>query len=414
MAEEQVGGDVVHDTHQTNCCIVGGGPAGMVLAHLLARKNIPVTLLEAHKDFDRDFRGDTVHPSTLEMMDQLGLADRLLQIPHGKVRSLSICTSEGSTQLVDFGRLKTRFPYIMMLPQARFLDFLAEETKKLPSFRLVLGANVQRLVQANGVVQGVRYRGSDDAWHEVGAPLTVAADGRFSKIRSLVGLHPKGVTPPMDVVWLRLPRQPGDGEDQGFFYVHGGRFAVALSRDRDWQIGYVILKGGFGQLRAQGIEALRKGLVDCIPWLVDRVGTIHDWNQVTVLSVESSRLELWHKPGLLLIGDAAHVMSPVGGVGINYAIQDAVVAANLLTESLRKGQVTDAELAEVQRQREGAIKTIQKFQGFMQNHLAAPALNPNAPFRLPLLLRVMSKLPWLRDLPARLVAFGVRRVRIEG
>ncbi len=402
----------VRDVKQTGCCIVGGGPAGMVLALLLARQGIDTTLLEMHNDFDRDFRGDTIHPSTLEIMDQLGLADRLLQLPHGAIHSLQVVTPEGTTTLADLRRLKTRFPYVMMLPQAKFLDFLAQEARVYPQFHLLLGANVQRLVQEQGEVRGVRYRGADDGWHEVRAPLTVAADGRFSKVRSLVGLEPVKTAPPIDAVWFRLPRRADDAASEGSFYIREGHFAVALNRGDQWQIAYVILKGSFAQVRQAGIEAFRRILAGLLPWAADRLDQLHDWHDVAVLSVESSRLKQWYQPGLLLIGDAAHVMSPVGGVGINYAIQDAVETANLLGDSLRKGQVRVEELAAVQQRREWPVRVIQRFQSFMQDRLAAPALQ-NKPFRLPLVLRVLLRLPVLRDLPARLVGFGIRRVSVK-
>ena len=223
----------IRDTRQTGCVIVGGGPAGLMLSLLLARQGVDVTLLEAHKDFDRDFRGDTVHASTLEILDQIGLADQALAIPHGKVDRLRVVTPEGEYTLIDLRGLRTRFPYVAMLPQARFLDFLAEQCKRFPNFRLVLGANVQRLVQEGDAVRGVRYRGEDDGWHEVRAPLTVAADGRFSKVRSLAGLEPEKMAPPMDIVWFRLPRRPGDPKDSGAFYIHGGHFAVMLERPEE-------------------------------------------------------------------------------------------------------------------------------------------------------------------------------------
>lgn len=403
----------VADVHQTSCCVVGGGPAGVVLALLLAHRGILVTLLEAHKDFDRDFRGDTIHPSTLEILDQLGLADRLLQIPHGELRRLQLITSQGAVTMADLSRLKTRFPFVAMLPQARFLDFLAQEAARYPAFRLVMGANVQRLVREDGVVHGVRYRGADDAWHEVRAPLTVAADGRFSKVRSLLGLEPVKTAPPMDVIWFRLPRQAEDPQDTVAFYIRGGHLVILLERAAEWQVGYVIVKGSFHELRAGGLEALRRSLAEMVPWLAGRVGHLTDWKQVAVLAVESSRLPRWYEPGVLLIGDAAHVMSPVAGVGINYAIQDAVEAFNLLAEPLQKGSVGVSDLAAVQKRREWPTRVIQAFQGQVQRQIAAPALAAGRPFRLPLLLRILLRLPVLRNLPGRLIAFGIRRVRVK-
>jgi 2-polyprenyl-6-methoxyphenol hydroxylase-like FAD-dependent oxidoreductase len=403
----------VADSHQTSCCIVGGGPAGMVLSLLLARKEVPVTLLESHHDFDRDFRGDTIHPSTLEALDQIGLADRLHQIPHVKLEAMKITSKGTTTTMAQFSRLKTRYPYIMILPQAKFLDFLAEEARKDPAFRLVLGANVQRRVQENGVFRGVRYRGLDDAWHEVRAPLTVGAGGRFSKVRSLSGAVPIKATPPMDILWFRLPKRSHDTHDHLTFYIGGGLFVFFLDRGEQWQIGYGLMKGKFSETKAAGLDALRANLTRLVPWVADRVDQLHDWNQVTVLSVESSRVPTWHKPGLLLIGDAAHVMSPVGGVGINYAIQDAIEAANVLTAPLKSGQVTEAQLAEVQKRREPAVKAIQKFQGFVQERVVKSAFDKDKPFQLPWFLRAMLKVPILRDWPAQMIAFGIRQARIE-
>ena len=385
----------------------------MMLALLLARQEVPVTLLESHHDFDRDFRGYTIHPSTLEALDQLGLADRLLQMPHGKLETMQFQSNGRVTTVARFSRLKTRFPYIMVMPQAKFLQFLAEEARKFPAFRLVLGANVQRLVQAEGVTHGVRYRGPDNAWHEVRAPLTVGADGRFSKVRSLCGVEPKKSSPPMDVLWFRLPRRAGDPRDQITFYIGGGLFVFLLDRGDEWQVGYGLMKGKFAETKAAGLDMLRANLIRQVPWVADRTEQLHDWNQIAVLSVESSRVPTWHQPGLLLIGDAAHVMSPVGGVGINYAIQDAIEAANVLAAPLRSGQVTERHLSDIQRLREPAVKTIQAFQSFVQERVVKTALDPNQPFQLPWIVRLILRIPILRDLPAKLIAFGIRRARIQ-
>jgi 2-polyprenyl-6-methoxyphenol hydroxylase-like FAD-dependent oxidoreductase len=267
-------------------------------------------------------------------------------------------------------------------------------------------------VESDGVVRGVRYR-ADDGWHEVLAPLTVAADGRFSKLRSLIGYEPVKTAPPMDIVWLRFPKRADDPVEDVLIHIRSGHFAAILDRADTWQIGYAIVKGSFAQVRAAGIEALQNGVIDLFPWLRDRVQELKDWKHMAVLSVESSRIEKWYAPGLLLIGDAAHVMSPVGGVGINYAIQDAVEAANLLTGSLQRGQVDTAELAAFQKLREPSVRKIQKLQAFLQERIAGKALQPDAPFKIPFLLRVVSHLPILRNIPIRMIAFGPRHVRLE-
>lgn len=395
------------DVETTSCCIVGGGPAGVVLALLLVRQGIPVTLLETHKDFDRDFRGDTIHPSVMQIMEELNLSDRLLQLPHGKMRQIKIQTPNDTVTLADFSHLKTRYPYITMLPQVKFLDFMIKEAQQYPHFHLVMGANVQELIAENGVTQGVRYRGQG-GWHEVRAVLTVGADGRHSRLRQLGEFESINTSPPMDVLWFRLPKKAGDAEG-GVGRIGLGHILVMLDRSDSWQIAFVIPKGGYQELRGAGLEALKKSIVDVAPELQDRIENLQDWSQVAFLAVESSRVKRWYHPGLLLIGDAAHIMSPVGGVGINYAIQDAVVTANVLTKPLKAGHVDERDLAKVQRKRELPVRIIQAFQVLVQKQIFTRILNSDQIIQLPTFLR----LPILRDLPARLIALGVFPVHVQ-
>lgn len=404
--------DDILDVKETTCCIVGGGPGGAVLSLLLARKGIPVMLLEAHKNFEREFRGDTIHPSVLEIMDEVGLADRLHQLPHTKIRTMTLRTVDGPVSIADITHLKIRYPYIMMLPQSRFLEFIIQEAENYPQFQLVLGANVQRLVEKDGVVEGVRYR-ADDGWHEVRALLTVGADGRFSRLRSLAGFEPIKTAPPMDILWFCMPRKPEDAEDAAGGYLGRGHILVLLTRPEEWQVGFVFPKGEYQKVRAAGIKSLRRSIVETVPWLGDRVEQLQGWQHVSVLSVESSRVPLWYRTGLILIGDAAHVMSPVGGVGINYAIQDAVVAANVLGGPLQRGQVRVTDLAAVQRRREWPTRIIQAIQAQFQKSVVAQVLDSDKPFRPPLLLRILPRIPILRRLLARLVAVGVSTVHVR-
>ena len=386
----------------------------MMLALLLARRGVPVTVLEMHRDFDREFRGDTIHPSVMEILDQIGLADKLHEIPHTKVSGPTLQFANGSIRPFDLGRLKTRFPYILMVPQAKFLEFIASEAAKYPNFKLVMHANVNRLVEEDGAVRGVRYA-DDDTVHEVRAQLVVGADGRFSLVRRLAGFEPVETSAPMDVLWFRLPKLPGEPEITGgaFGGIGRGRIFVLLERNDYWQSGLVFPKGQYQELHAKGIGAVREQIRQIDPRFAKHAETLTDWRQLSLLSVESSRCPLWHKPGVLLIGDAAHVMSPVGGVGINYAIQDAVVAANLLSAPLKSGRVTNEHLAEVQRQREWPTKAIQNFQSFLQNRLIASALLSQQVGNIPWQLRLLTHVPVLRDLPPRMIAFGPKRVRLN-
>jgi 2-polyprenyl-6-methoxyphenol hydroxylase-like FAD-dependent oxidoreductase len=403
----------VVDVQQTSCCIVGGGPGGAMLALFLARRGVPVTLLEMHKDFDREFRGDTIHPSVMEILDQIGLADKLHEIPHTKVTGPTIQFADGPFRPFELGRLKTRFPYILLVPQERFLEFITGEAAKYPQFKLVMRAQVQQTVEEGGVVRGVRYV-APDGLHEIRAALTVGADGRFSLLRHLAGFEPIKTSPPMDILWFRLPKLPGEPKITGGLFggIGRGRIFVMLERTDHWQAGLVFPKGHYQELRTQGVKAVRRTIAEIEPHFARHAEYLTDWHQLSLLSVESSRCPLWHKPGLLLIGDAAHVMSPVGGVGINYAIQDAVIAANVLIKPLLAGRVSDADLTEVQRQREWPTRAIQAMQAFMQKNLIGGPLRAQTAVRAPWQLRLFVRIPVLRDLPARMIAFGVRRVRL--
>ena len=373
-----------------------------MLAFLLARRGVEVTLLEAHGDFDRDFRGDTIHPATLELLDQLGLADRLLELPHSKVQTVSLPGPRGRLTLADLKHLRTRFPYVALMAQSRLLDFMAAEGARFPTFDLRMHANVQELIEEGGVVRGVRYRDPNGV-QELRAPLTVAADGRFSKVRHLAGMQPVGTSPPMDVLWFRLPRRPDEPSGGLGAFGSRGRLAILLERGDQWQVAYVIHKGAYQQLHAAGIDELRSQIAEVLPQLADRAGQLTDWRQVSLLSVESSRLRRWYKPGVLFIGDAAHVMSPVGGVGINYAIQDAVVAANILAEPLKRGAVSTAQLRAVQRRCELPVRFIQSLQAFVQLRIVAGALDATRPLRLPVFVRW----PGFRSLAPRVIGYGL-------
>src|SRR6266487_2816139 len=399
--------EVLPQTHhmksieQTTCCVVGAGPAGAILSFMLARKGIPVMLLESHLDFDRDFRGDTLHPSILEVMDELGLADRLLQLPHTE---LSLIAPPGGGPRLDLHELKTKFPYVAMMPQTRFLTFLTSEAQRFSSFRLVMGARVEELIEEDGQVRGVRYHGHD-GWHEVRALLTVGTDGRFSRLRKLAGFKPIASSPSMDLLWLRLSRKPDDPHGL-MARFGGGRAVLFLEREDHWQIGYIIGKGTYNGVRAAGLEALRQGIAESAPDFADRMAELQDWKQVSMLSVEANRLPRWYRPGLLLLGDAAHVMSPAGGNGINYAIMDAIAAANILTAPLQAGQVSVADLARVQRRREWPTRVIQAIVNLFQDRLLKAALDPKGS---------LSFLGWplVRKLVPLLFAFGIRPEHVQ-
>ncbi|MFZ0730075.1 MAG: FAD-dependent oxidoreductase [Methylovirgula sp.] len=396
---------------QTTCCIVGGGPAGMMLGFLLARAGIETIVLEKHADFLRDFRGDTIHPSTLQAMDDLGLLEEFLALPHQEARQLSAVVGDETITIADFSHLPTRAKFIALMPQWDFLNFLASKAKLYPSFRLMMQAEVDGLIE-DGVVRGVTAK-TPEGPLAVRADLTVGADGRHSIVRAKAGFTPLNIGAPMDVLWFRLSRKAGDSSET-FGRAEAGQMLVLINRGDHWQCGYVIPKGGFDALKRQDVAVLRQQLAALVPFLADRVAEIKSWDDVKLLTVAVDRLPLWHKPGLLCIGDAAHAMSPIGGVGVNVAIQDAIAAANILAPALRSGKpVSDALLGAVQKRREPAVKLTQAMQVFIQNRAITNVLRGTGKIRAPWIVRLFNYVPWLRRWPARFVGLGFRMERVK-
>jgi 2-polyprenyl-6-methoxyphenol hydroxylase-like FAD-dependent oxidoreductase len=379
----------------------------MMLGLLLSRAGVDVVVLEKHGDFLRDFRGDTIHPSTLDVLDELGLADAFLDLPHQKVYEFQVTTANGEmAKVADFRSLRARYPFIAFIPQWDFLDFLAGRARSSPSFHLRMQTEATDLVQSNGRIEGVRAR-SPGGDVEIRADLVVACDGRGSLVRERAGLPVRAKGSPMDVLWFRLTRRPGD-PDQAGGRLAKGLVVVLLNRTDQWQCGYVIPKGAAADVREQGLEALRAEVADVAPFLADRVSEIRSWDQVPLLSVRVDHLRRWWRPGLLCIGDAAHAMSPVGGVGINLAIQDAVAAANALVGPLLHRSLGAGDLRRVQRRRMWPTRATQRAQLLLQNRLLAPNLRGTVDPRLPLPIRILARVPALQRAAGRLVGMGFR------
>ena len=391
---------------RVRCCIAGGGPAGMMLGLLLARAGTDVVVLEKHADFLRDFRGDTIHPSTLEVMHELGILDAFLRLPHQQVEHLGLAIGDETLPVADFSHLPTRCRFVAFMPQWHFLDFIAGEGRRYPGFALRMCAEVTDLIAEGGRVAGVRAT-TPDGPLEVRADLVVAADGRSSRVRALAGLPVDELGAPMDVLWFRLSRRPADGADT-MGRVAAGHILVLIDRGELWQCGYVIPKGAFDAIRARGLEAFRAEVAALAPFVADRTAEIAGWDDVKLLTVQVDRARRWHRPGLLCIGDAAHAMSPIGGVGINLAIQDAVAAANRLAEPLRAGRLTEADLHAVQRRRELPTRVTQRIQLLAQERIVRPVLGRTEQMRPPALLRLLARFPVLQRIPGRLVGLGVR------
>jgi 2-polyprenyl-6-methoxyphenol hydroxylase-like FAD-dependent oxidoreductase len=399
------------NTQNTQCCIVGGGPAGMMLGFLLARAGVRVVLLEKHADFLRDFRGDTVHPSTLELIYELGLLDEFLELPHRKVDRLSLQIGEQRVRMIDLTHLPTRCKYIALMPQWDFLNFLADHGRRYKQFDLRMRAEATDLIEEGGRIVGLRAN-TPDGELVIRADLVVGCDGRHSTLREKAGLRSEDYGAPMDVLWFRVTRRNNDGNDV-FGHIEAGMMLVMLDRGDYWQCAYVIPKGGIERVKASGIEAFRNCVVELSPFLAGRIGELKSFDDVKLLSVTVDRLRQWWRPGLICIGDAAHAMSPIGGVGINIAVQDAVAAANRLAAPLKAGRVMDNDLQAIQQRRTFPARMTQQIQLTMQNRIISPALQATRQPKPPLLFRLFDAFPILRRVPGRLLALGIRPEHVQ-
>jgi 2-polyprenyl-6-methoxyphenol hydroxylase-like FAD-dependent oxidoreductase len=395
----------------TQCCIVGGGPAGMMLGFLLARTGVRSIVLEKHGDFLRDFRGDTVHPSTLNVMDELGLLDDFLKLPHQEVSRFGAQFGEEHVQVADFSHLPVRCGFIALMPQWDFLDFLAAQGKRYPAFTVLMHAEATGLIEEGGKVVGV-HATIEGRPQEIRADLVVGADGRHSTVRVGAGFEVKVLGAPMDVLWFRLTHKPTDkAETMGRF--DRGSILVMLDRGDYWQCAYVIGKGSAETLKAAGIEKFREKIAQLMPFLADRVHELATVDDLKLLTVGVERLEKWWKPGVLCIGDAAHTMSPIGGVGVNIAVQDAVAASNILAAPLKQDQLKDSDLAAVQARRLWPVRATQAIQLFLQNRMIAPTLAGTRPLRPPWPARLLNAVPYLRRIPARVLGLGVQPEHVK-
>ena len=393
------------------CCIVGGGPAGMMLGFLLARTGVRSVVLEKHGDFLRDFRGDTVHPSTLNVMDELGLLDEFLKLPHQEVSRFGAQFGEEHVQVADFSHLPVRCGFIALMPQWDFLDFLAAQGKRYPAFTVLMHAEATGLIEEGGKVVGVQAT-VEGKPQEIRADLVVGADGRHSTVRVGAGFDVKVLGAPMDVLWFRLTHKPTDkAETMGRF--DRGSILVLLDRGDYWQCAYVIPKGTAETLKAAGVEKFGEKIAGLLPFLADRVHELATVDDLKLLTVGVERLDKWWKPGVLCIGDAAHTMSPIGGVGVNIAVQDAVAAANILAAPLKEGRLKDSDLQAVQARRMWPVRATQGIQVFLQNRMIAPTLAGTRPLRPPLAARLLNAVPYLRRIPARVLGLGVQPEHVK-
>jgi 2-polyprenyl-6-methoxyphenol hydroxylase-like FAD-dependent oxidoreductase len=391
----------------TRCCIAGGGPAGVMLGFLLARAGIEVAVLEKHADFLRDFRGDTVHPSTLEVLYELGLLEGFLKRKHQEVRQLSGYIGPYEVPIADLSHLPTHCKFVALMPQWDFLNFMAESAERYPGFHLMVESEAFDLIEEGGKIRGLRAK-TKGGEIEIRADLTIAADGRHSLMRERAGLEVMQLGAPIDVLWMRISRKSGD-PGQALGRIDEGKFLVMLNRDEYWQCAFLIPKGGLDELREKGLASFRDDIAGIAPFLADRVNELKDWDDIKLLSVAVDRLRRWYRPGLLCIGDAAHAMSPVGGVGINLAIQDAVAAANILAGPLSRNSLSERHLENVQRRRMFPTRATQRLQILIQNRVIAPTLKSTTKIQsLPFALKLFRQMPVLRRIPARIIGIGFR------
>jgi 2-polyprenyl-6-methoxyphenol hydroxylase-like FAD-dependent oxidoreductase len=393
-------------TLTTKCCIAGGGPAGMMLGFLLARAGVDVIVLEKHADFFRDFRGDTVHPSTLELMYELGLLDEFLKVPHQKIEKLSAQIGAERVAMADFTHLPTHCKYVALMPQWDFLNFLAKHGKRYKTFDLHMQTEATDLIEEGGRVVGLRAKAPDGAL-AIRADLVVGCDGRHSTIREKAGFKSDDYGAPMDVLWFRITRKDSDETDT-FGHIEAGKMMVMLDRGDYWQCAYVIPKGGIEKVKARGLDAFRDAVAEMSPFLADRTGELKTWDDVKLLTVTVDRLRQWWRPGLICIGDSAHAMSPIGGVGVNVAVQDAVAAANRLAKPLKSGNVTDADLQAIQERRTLPVRFTQWLQLTAQSQIISRVLKSQQRPKPPLLFKLFAMFPVLRRIPARLLGVGIR------